>query len=107
LVPELEDVLAEPDEPVDAPVPAPPEEPDGVEAAAGGGAVATGAAAGWAWKPSTAAVPATVAEMMMGARLMLDAPQNVNDSKWIRAAATPVCSRVSTSDAVNASGPQT
>jgi hypothetical protein len=106
-VPELEDVVAEPDEPVDAPVPALPEERDGVEAVARGGAVATGVAAGWAWKPSTAAVPATVAERTMWARLMLDAPQNVKDSKWIRPSATPVCWRVSASDAVNAAGPQT
>jgi hypothetical protein len=45
-VPELDDVVAEPDEPVDALVPALPEEPDGVEATARGGAVATGVAAG-------------------------------------------------------------
>jgi hypothetical protein len=50
-----------PDEPDD------PDERDAVDVAA---AVATGVAALCAWKPSTAAVPKTVAEMTMGARLI-------------------------------------
>jgi hypothetical protein len=53
--PELPDDRDDPDEPADVDVVA---------------AVAMGVAALCAWKPSTAEVPKTVAEMTMGARLM-------------------------------------
>jgi hypothetical protein len=47
-----------------------PDDLDDVDVDAGA-AVATGVAASCAWKPSTAAVPKTVAEMTIGARLMM------------------------------------
>jgi hypothetical protein len=47
-----------------------PDEPDERDAVDVAAAVATGVAALCAWKPSTAAVPKTVAEMTMGARLI-------------------------------------
>jgi hypothetical protein len=58
-------------EPTDPERPDDGEEPDDVEVAA---AVATGVAGLCAWKPSTAAVPKTVAEMTIGARLMIGCP---------------------------------
>jgi hypothetical protein len=70
LVPEV-DFVGDPElpeDPVDPEDPDEPDEPDDVEVVA---AVATGVAAWWAWKPSTAAVPTTVAEMTMGARFMV------------------------------------
>jgi hypothetical protein len=62
LVPAV-DFVADPELPDDPDEPDP--DPPDVEVAA---AVATGVAALCAWKPSTAPVPKTVAEMTMGAR---------------------------------------
>jgi hypothetical protein len=64
-VDELEPVLLR--ERTDPERPDEPDDPDDVDVVA---AVATGVAALCAWKPSTAAVPKTVAEMTMGARLI-------------------------------------
>jgi hypothetical protein len=45
--------------------------------------VGTGVAAPCAWNPSTAALPNTVAEITIGARLISAPPQKANDSKWM------------------------
>src|SRR4051794_24220873 len=72
-VPEADALVDEPEveraalvEPEDPELPDEADEPDDAEAVA----VLVGTAGWWAWKPRTAAVPITVAEMTMGARLM-------------------------------------
>jgi hypothetical protein len=52
----------------------------GVAAVDVGAAVAIGVAALCAWKPRTAAVPKTVADMTMGERFTIDGSQKANDS---------------------------
>jgi hypothetical protein len=69
--------------------------------------VGMGVAAPCAWKPSTAAVPNTVAETTMGARLISAPPQKANDSKWMCLAGTRACVSAPATDSVNGSGPQT